>query len=66
MGKNLGELKENMKKVIEMTLEPLPDNVVKSSAQVSKTITGESRQGFGKSGFSVIRKDESHNILQNL
>jgi predicted RNase H-like HicB family nuclease len=40
-GKNLGELKENMKEAIETTLEPLPDNVVKSSARVSETIAGE-------------------------
>jgi predicted RNase H-like HicB family nuclease len=31
-GKTLEELKENMKEVIEMTLEPLPDEVVKRSA----------------------------------
>jgi predicted RNase H-like HicB family nuclease len=40
-GKNLSELKENTKKVIEMTLEPLPDNVAKRSAHVSETIAGE-------------------------
>ena len=40
-GKNLNELKENMKEVIEMTLGPLPDNVVKSSARVSETMAGE-------------------------
>ena len=47
-GKNLSELKENMKVVIEMTLELLPDNVVKSSAQVSETIAGEKSSRFWK------------------
>jgi predicted RNase H-like HicB family nuclease len=30
-GKNMEELKENMREVIEMTLEPLSDEVVKES-----------------------------------
>lgn len=32
-GKTMEELKENMKEVIEMTLEPLPDKVVKRSVE---------------------------------